>query len=303
MSTGMAADDVMRVAVGFGGTVASLVPLQARQDFARDRASFRVDFVSGVRVKARCFENPEAAAEQTRLRAELPDAFVPVLHRSGPVVLEQWVDGVPWDAAERSADDIRSAAALLAAVHQVRRAAGQELPYAAPVNDVIAMNQGNLALLTATGALSTQEESALQPKLAAAPPAAAHALLHTDFCPENIVKSSDGALWVVDNEHLRVGAVDMDLARSWARWDPERPWSDPQREQEWNLFAAAYVEAGGASDLSASRKLGDVIDHQEFWRLSALTLGAAVLVRGGAQKSPAATNGLDYLRNAAGVTS
>ena len=55
-------------------------------------------------------------------------------------------------------------------------------------------------------------------------------------------------------------------------------------------------------DSPASQDLDDVIDYQEFWRLSALTLGAAVLVQGGAQNSPAATNGLDYLRNAAGVT-
>ena len=154
---------------------------------------------------------------------------MPVLHRSGPVVLEQWVDGVPWDAVERSADDIRSAATLLGAVHQVRRAAGQELPYLAPTTDVIAMNQGNLALLTATGALSTQQQSALQPKLAAAPPAAVHGLLHTDFCPENIVRSSDGTLWVVDNEHLRVGAVDMDLAPFVGALGPQRPWSDAQQ--------------------------------------------------------------------------
>ncbi|MFN8640991.1 MAG: phosphotransferase [Candidatus Binatia bacterium] len=91
------------------------------------------------------------------------------------------------------------------------------------------------------------------------PGTAAAGLVHTDFCGDNFVVDAHGALHVIDNERVSVGAFGYDLARTWVRWN--------LGDADWARFATAYAAHGGPAAAFAA---------PAFWRLVA-SLGTAAL--------------------------
>jgi Ser/Thr protein kinase RdoA (MazF antagonist) len=84
-------------------------------------------------------------------------------------------------------------------------------------------------------------------------------LIHADFCADNMIVTGEGDIVVIDNEQLRVGALDYDLARCWCRW----PMNSAQRE----AFCRGYEQY---------RSLQQFAQNQTFWAIRALTLSIQV---------------------------
>ena len=84
-----------------------------------------------------------------------------------------------------------------------------------------------------------------------------HGIVHGDFAPENLVIDAAGALHAIDNEVVRIGILDLDLARTWSRW--------PMAGPTWVAFLAAYAAASG-------RTCSD--DQLVGWKLRTLVVTA-----------------------------
>ena len=114
--------------------------------------------------------------------------------------------------------------------------------------------------LAADGHLSHAESEAIGAALEQLDPKQALlGLVHTDFCGENMVIDPDGRLHIIDNERMGLGALGLDVARTWYRWMLSPP--------AWECFRVNY---------QARMPHGDALRHFAFWALVA-TLKSAVL--------------------------
>jgi Ser/Thr protein kinase RdoA (MazF antagonist) len=84
-------------------------------------------------------------------------------------------------------------------------------------------------------------------------------VIHTDFHPRNMVENASGEVWIVDNEDIRIGALDYDIARSWRQW--------PMEPGQRDAFCRAYGEV---------RSLAPFLAYQEFWSICTLVSSAMV---------------------------
>lgn len=220
---------------------------------------------TGDVFKARRMESEAAARELMEIRIGLPDAFVAIVARFGPILIESWIEGRPLNELSPSESLIGQAGALLATLHARSSAAGRSLPFRAHPGELKTDTLSGLQLLAASGALD--ERSARQLGAAfehAAPQDVPHCLIHTDYCGENLVVDSSGRLFVVDNERFRIGPAAMDLARSRYRWG----WYERDAPAwPWKRFLEAYEAAGGE---------GSDPLHEPFWRIAAVVASARV---------------------------
>ena len=63
------------------------------------------------------------------------------------------------------------------------------------------------------------------------------AVTHGDICPENLIRTPDGALRPIDEERLALRPLAYDLARAVNRW--------PLDARLERAFLGGYVSAGG----------------------------------------------------------
>jgi len=99
---------------------------------------------------------------------------------------------------------------------------------------LLARAERQLGKLAAAGLLAPALAAELARALRhSAPPRAATGVTHHDFCAENLVEDAGSRVIAVDNEGLRLGFLDFDLARTWSRW--------PMPEEDWNAFLARYA--------------------------------------------------------------
>lgn len=232
-----------------------LSPPNARK---RGRATLRIALVDGTAVKARWLESSEEAARLCAVRADLDPAFAPAIAAHGRVLLESWIEGTSVDAlavdahAEAIAGD---AGAILGNLHarSVRPAMARESTAPWRIEA-----EHDLAALVDAGELDVVDATALAARLAASDPTSTTiALIHRDFCGENLVRDERGRLWVIDNEWLMHGPAGFDLGRTYCRW--------PMAEHAWARFLASYA-AVMAFDLRALA----------FWQITAALFGARI---------------------------
>jgi aminoglycoside phosphotransferase (APT) family kinase protein len=223
----------------------------------RGRSVYRVELEDGRTVKARLLESADAARRLFDLRARIDDAFTPALGHHGCVLLEAWAEGRPLtgaDAGRRAAE----AGALLARLHATPLADGAAIDAEAPR----ARAARDLETLAAAGALAPADAVRLAATLRRLDPGASPAaLIHRDFCAENMLIDPDGRLRVIDNEWLAVGPPGFDLARTRTRW--------PMASDVWRRFLRAYRAA-------ARRDPGPL----ELWTIAAVLMTARVRLHG-----------------------
>lgn len=235
--------------------LALVSPLRERKG---RRLAYRVECESGEILKARQFENAAAARAVFALRTGLEPAFAPARQCHDCVILEDWIDGRALDA-QAAVASVHIAGALLGRLHARPLPPGtpRELPTARWRDGA----ESDLAILAAANALATDEVSALlQLVRAHDPERAPAALIHLDFCAENMVVDAHGALRVIDNEQLEIAAAGLDLARTFCRW--------PMPDAAWERFGAAYRAATAA-----------VPGAGRFWRIVAAAVGARVYLQ------------------------
>jgi Ser/Thr protein kinase RdoA (MazF antagonist) len=74
--------------------------------------------------------------------------------------------------------------------------------------------------------------------------------IHYDLCAENLVRRPDGIVVAIDNETLRRGFSEFDVARTWSRW--------PLTPSSHVLFERSYRRLLGCSEPEAA--------EQRAWR-------------------------------------
>ncbi len=232
-----------------------LSPPNARK---RGRATLRIALVGGTVVKARWLESSEEAARLFAVRADLDSAFAPPIAAHGRVLLESWIDGtsVAALACDAQAETIAAGAGtILGSLHA--RSVQPVMAYTstAPWRSEA---ERDLAALVDAGKLGGVDARALATRLAESdPPSTTLALIHRDFCGENLVRDPRGRLWVIDNEWLMHGPAGFDLGRTYCRW--------PMPGHAWKRFVASY---GAAMPID--------LQALSFWQLAAALFGARI---------------------------
>ena len=231
---------------GLAARQATLVsPLGERKGV---RFAYRVDLEDGRTVKARHFGDETAARRVVELHRGLDAAFARLLDGDGPVLLEEWIDGVPLDDREAEAR-AGEAGAILGRLHATPL--GPEVIPTAGTGGWRAGAESDLALLADAGMLLAGEVAALRAELHGRDPGVARAvLIHRDFCAENMLLDRHGRLRIIDNEQLDVAPAAYDLGRTFHRW--------PMADAAWARFLRAYREAAPSQPTA----LG-------FWRIVA----------------------------------
>ena len=234
-----------------------LLPISAFGGEKRGRHAFRVDCTDGTTVKARYLGDPEVAARLCVLREGLGPAFAPVIARDGATLIEEWVDGRDL-AAEETGDRAAGTGAILGSLHARPLADGDAV---VPTAEWLATARRDLALLVDGGEVS-EGAGALEARLADADPGSfSAALIHRDFCPENLIVDRDGELRVIDNEWFMVGPPGIDLGRTYHRWPAPVP------RAIWGRFLDGY---GSAAPQPPAL---------DFWMLAAALWGARVYMQ------------------------
>lgn len=233
-------------------------PLKERKG---SRFAYRVDTADGQIFKLRHFESAAEASRLRHLRADLDAAFAPVLAQYGAVLVEAWIDGTP--LCELDADCyVEPAAVLLGRLHQqpLNPAVFSEVSQYVDTEKFLSAAQSDLALLGAARALTATEVASLLAILQRDDPRRArNALIHKDFCAENMLIDRHGALRVIDNELLTIEPAGLDLGRTFHRW--------PMSEAAWQRFLRGYVQVAALPDAL------------EFWKIAAALISSRVCLQ------------------------
>ncbi len=223
------------------------------------KAAYKISFVDCSSAKARLHGTDAWAAEVGSIQGLIGPhpSFAATLMRSGRAVLEEWVPGVTLHEQLPTPETLRECGRLLANLHRVP-AAGHT-PEDTAVESTLSRMREQLAMLQASGNLSASEEESLLAIADATSPAAARiGIIHFDFCGKNLVLHAERGPVCIDNETLRIGPFDLDLARTFYRWQL----SPEDRE----AFLAGYSDAGGPAKTT----------HLPFWSLVAEIYSAFV---------------------------
>lgn len=248
-------DDIASVLEDLRVDVVQATPITSLPSGATDRASFRIVLADGRIVKARRMRRAEKANRFVGLLRHLEhDRWPAVLALAGPICVEQWVEGTPLSELPGHPDRIARAADILGGLHATAQLGKRRLRTRSTLRPVLQRAQQRLAKLAAARVIERPEALALLRALRRfAPQKGDVGLTHNDFCAENIVEDPLGRLVVVDNEGLRLGFLDFDLARTWYRW--------PMSELDWRLFLERYATWRDPSPDAA---------HAPFWRIAAV---------------------------------
>jgi hypothetical protein len=194
------------------------------------RRTLRLETHEGRVFKLRLFESAQEAAALVALRARVELRFLPPIELRGPLLLEPWIAGerLTPGQAEARAEEL---GALLGELHAARPA---DAPGRVSTRERRERAQGDLLRLCADGGLAADDARLLEAELARGDPGSARtALVHLDFCPENLVIDPAGSLHLIDNEWLCLDAAGVDLGRSWSRW--------PLPDAAWQRFLHGYA--------------------------------------------------------------
>jgi Ser/Thr protein kinase RdoA (MazF antagonist) len=218
------------------------------------RRALRVETADGRVLKVRLFASAEEAAALATLRARVDVRFVPAIERRGPLLLEPWIEGERLSPAQAEAR-AGELGCLLGRLHAARP---EDAPERVATRERREQALADLSQLVAAGELSADAAEALKGELAQRDPGSAFAaLVHFDFCPENLVVDPDGRLHVIDNEWLRVDAAEIDLGRTWSRW--------PLPEAAWRRFLSGYTSSAPAEPAAL-----------RFWLIAMAARGASI---------------------------
>jgi hypothetical protein len=244
----------------FGLRLRGLTPVSPLGTRKGRRRAYRVECEDGRTVKVRQVDSVEDARRLCRLRAGLEEAFAPVLAQHGPVLLEEWIEGVPLSGVDAEAR-LEEAGALLGRLHA--RALDPDEPVARSTRGWVSRAMSDLEILATAGKLAPAEVKALRGEILRRDPGeASSAVIHRDFCAENMVIDAGGRLRIIDNEQMHIGPAGFDLGRTYDRW--------PMTAHAWERFRRGY------------RGAADEVEALGFWKIAAALVGARVRL----QRSP-----------------
>jgi len=246
------------------------------------RAAFRVRLADGRLLKARRVESAQRAATLAAIWPLIASLrFSPGLACAGNALLEAWLPGAPLDATTMTRARLEEAGDLLGRLHRLVLPTAADFAPKVPQTPARLLRRVERHLLTLVdlGLLSRAQGRGLLDKATRSlPPRLDAGLIHHDFCAENLIVSPDGNLWAIDNEDMRFGPLDADLARCFLRWpmspaDQDAFWTGYCRYRSGEPYAAHWPfwsiwALAGAAEFRAARGLPvDVwIEQLQAWQ-------------------------------------
>lgn len=263
-------DDLTFLLQDLDSNLVSVEEITRLTSSGQTRGSFKLTLANGTRLKGRLHRSEESRLRASQLLPLLQGlGFPDILAARGRTTLESWVEGTILHAAEVTQNQARRAGALLGTLHSTDiTPAIQGTSAGSTPEEQLEKTRRHLARLTA----SIPQHATLFEKLSSIagehkPASLAEGLVHTDFCAENMVVDANGKLVAIDNEGLRIGALDYDIARCWSRW----PMSIGLRD----AFSEGYQQF---RSLSAFRA------HELFWAIRAMSMTLSVHIRHGREQ-------------------
>ena len=256
--------DILQAVNHIGGTVDTVEEITTLRRSRQRRGCFRLRLADGRTVKGRLFRSTELRESVTALHSVLeglPLSRILAVH--GVATIEEWVPGVPVDPRDVDRRLTHDLAAILGTIH-CRKTPPDYSPEDTPDVDWHARRlRTQLAQLADRGHIDSQQATRLiELAVKNQPSDLESGIIHTDFHLGNMIRKHNGEIWIVDNERLRFGVLDYDLARCWRYW----PMAGPQRE----MFCKTY---------SAVRSLDTFLLHQPFWSICSLVNSLRVYMR------------------------
>jgi Ser/Thr protein kinase RdoA (MazF antagonist) len=247
-----------------GASLEKCVVLTRLPAHSLSHASYRFQFADGRVLKGRQVESASQAARMHAIVSyQASEQFAKVLCVRGAALLEEWVNGEPLDRSDPGPAVVGACGAVLGALHAmpVPDALGNDA-----MSDAAARAQTlerHVNELEALGALPAASAARARAIAVTESPASLHrAVIHRDFCAENIVLRADGTVCVIDNETMCVDVPAFDLARTWYRWELD--------EGQWDALLAGYAQ---------HRSCDEFLSGQRFWLVSALVDASLFRVR------------------------
>lgn len=246
-------------------TPVGIQPLPSRANPSLRRGPWRLEFSDGSLMKARRLETPERAAAVEYLAGlctHLPMASV--LARRGCLLLESWIPGPTFDTILLGLDRAEAMGTLLGRLSRAGQGDRLADPGRQRLLSALEKLEKALTELTQLQVLHADVASRLLERaLANAPEHAEAGLVHLDVQPRNVVHRPDGP-WLVDNELLEVGPLDLDLARTWLLW--------PMGAAEQARFLKGY---------ETYRSVASFRLHELFWAIYVTACSLAYRLRSG----------------------
>jgi Ser/Thr protein kinase RdoA (MazF antagonist) len=263
--------DLQALVLSLGGEVACVEPITRLISPRQSKAQFKLTFADGRQFKGRRYESRNKRRRVSTL-APLLDGlpFTQIIAAKGRATLEEWVTGTTLRAAEVSEQQACDAGALLGLVHTregIPPAAWAESPDVdAPLEKIVSHLD---RISRGVAELSPLCEHLAELARGLQPGAFQSGLIHADYAVDNMIIAEDGHIIVVDNEHLRVGPLDYDLARCWSRW--------PMTESLRQAFGEGYQQ---------HRSLEPFAKNRQFWAIRALSQSLSVHLKHGKSNRP-----------------
>jgi aminoglycoside phosphotransferase (APT) family kinase protein len=246
-----------------GRAVSGVAPLSGHATTA-SKAAYRIIFADSSSAKARLHGTDAWAAQVEHIQDLIGPhpSLAATLVRSGRAVLEEWVPGATLHEQPPTPETLHACGRLLANLHRVPVA--EQASSDATVETAFVRMFDQLVTLRTSGALGAREvQSLVAIADATAPARATSGIIHFDFCGKNLVMHADRGPVCIDNETLRFGPFDLDLARTFYRW--------PLSQDDHAAFLAGYVAGGGPAETT----------HLPFWSLAAEIYSAFIRCRDG----------------------
>lgn len=257
-------DDLEVLVRQLDGEIESAEELTRLTSDRQTKASFKLIFKDGRLFKARRFKTIDDWSSVVALSPLLDELhFSRVIAGYGMATVEEWVAGYPLSMEDVTETQARGAGALLGHLHTITDLPTDLLPRAPDGNWYTDAINTHLAALVEQGVLeSVSAQKIYEAAVHDQPARFAVGLIHGDFCADNMIVKEDSEIVVIDNETLRLGALDFDIARCWCRW----PMTEPLRR----AFAEGYQRY---------RTLEGIDAHREFWAIKALSQSVFVHVK------------------------
>ena len=260
-TTEILASDIFGALREIDGEIKSYEEITRLRAPGKKRGAYRIHLIDGRVVKGRCFGSHEQRQYFSALSSALVGLpFSRVLSAHGSAVIEEWITGSCVSSHDLRGGMTHELAAVLGHLH------GRRIPSNAITAGIHGVDWHAARLRNLLAELKDKQriDAAFAGKLIELaddhrPKDFACGLIHTDFHPQNMIRRQQDDVWIIDNEGLRIGVLDFDIARCWRRW----PMTDEQRTK----FQHAY---------SDFRSLTPFLENQIFWAINTLALTATI---------------------------
>jgi len=256
--------DILQAISNLGGTIDAVEEITRLRAPGNRHACFKLELQDGRTVKARRFKSVGKHESVTVLYPALKGLpFSRLLAVHGAATIGEWVPGAPVEPGDVSHELTRSLVTILGNLHCRKAPCEFASANTRSVDGYSVRLRDQLAVLVSNGHIKSHDATTLiDLAVKSQPPNSAKGIIHTDFHPRNMTMKQNDEVWMIDNEGIRLGALDYDIARCWRQW--------PMTREQRDIFCEAY---------SSFRSLDLFLPHQEFWSICTLVQSARIHAR------------------------